>query len=178
MIHGKDELWVKLLLAKYVQGRLETRNVQNVSNIWSSLRKVSGLLQEGIRWVVRKERLTGSVNQSLNDWIINNITSKKWHPIHSIPWKVLFAFTIWQIWLTRNKKIFAGKELYNDVTNKAMEHFVISAPIKSFPILSDGSALSNSGKAGAGVLIRDSKGDWIVGSYRHSPLHTSVCAEL
>lgn len=80
--------------------------------------------------------------------------------------------------LLYGKKIFAGKELYNDVTNKAMEHFVISAPIKSFPILSDGSALSNSGKAGAGVLIRDSKGDWIVGSYRHSPPDTSVCAEL
>ncbi|KAH1090240.1 hypothetical protein J1N35_017497 [Gossypium stocksii] len=59
-----------------------------------------------------------------------------------------------------------------------MEYFVISAPIKSFPILSDGSALSNSGKVGTRVLIRDSKGDWIVGSYRHSPLDTSVFAEL
>lgn len=131
---------------------------------------------------------------------MDNITSKKWHHVHNIPWKVLSAFTLWQIGLTRNNTIFAREELYNKVPNKgmckAMEYFAILAPIKffqSFNIVgvrwhpppqgwfklnTNGSMLSNPGKAGAGVLIKDSKRDWVVGSYWHIPLATRVCAGL
>ncbi|MBA0600713.1 hypothetical protein Gorai_003913, partial [Gossypium raimondii] len=51
---------------------------------------------------------------------------------------------------------------------KATEYVAISAPTKSFPILSI-----------VGVRWHPPpQGDWIVGSNRHIPLATSVCAEL
>ncbi|PPD96592.1 hypothetical protein GOBAR_DD06405 [Gossypium barbadense] len=79
---------------------------------------------------------------------------------------------------------------------KAVEYFAALTSIKSLPfpsvvgvrwhpppqgwlkLSSDGSALSNPGKAGAGVVIRDINGEWVAGFYRHIPWATSVEAEL
>lgn len=43
---------------------------------------------------------------------------------------------------------------------------------------SDGSSIGNPGTGGAGTIIRDHHGAWVVGSYRYIPLVSSAEAEL
>ena len=42
-----------------------------------------------------------------------------------------------------------------------------TTPLGWWKLSTDGSPIGNPGKAGAGTIIRDHNGSWVIGSYRH-----------
>ncbi|KAH7845274.1 hypothetical protein Vadar_000239 [Vaccinium darrowii] len=111
--------------------------------------------------------------------------------ISGIPWCTIFPFTCWNIWLLRNKTLFQSSNARDTIEStikasvaEAIEwHFVASPertprsknvvmikwlhpPPGSFKLNTDGAFKGSLGQATGGGLIRDDKGNWIVGFHR------------
>ena len=134
------------------------------------------------------------------DWLNANACSKSKVFGKLFTWNIFFLFSIWNLWIQRNKVIFQhtnpNPRLASFVENLVMEFVCcIQIPLVSrSPILmpvrwekpspgwvklnTDGSSLVNPGIAGSGGLIRNSDGDWIMGFVRNIGTTGSVAAKL
>ena len=118
-----------------------------------------------------------------------------------MPGKFLFAYGIWQLWLSRNNRIFNPSfETLNQLMYKTLHlaaefyHFSYHRKTKgtkvtkiiywhppqpSFVTLNtDGSSKYNIGKAEGGGVLRDSKGRWIKGFSIHIGIALNNIAEI
>ena len=114
-------------------------------------------------------------------------------------WAIYFLFGIWNLWLCRNKRLFAKPSPFNlrkAVENQTAEYFFCvldHAPVtrvkrfsmgwtKPQPLWTklntDGSALGSPGLAGGGGIIKDCHGEWISGFERSIGFTTSFAAEF
>ena len=119
-------------------------------------------------------------------------------------WNTLFGLTCWKIWLARNKLIFNSEHVQvttlicvvkvmtkfnRDATNhisrdqiiltqKSCHNISWSKPPELYVKLNCDGALKNSGATGAGRVIRDSKGKWLIGCARNIGRCTSLQVEL
>ena len=60
-------------------------------------------------------------NLELHDWC--KLNSKLNSPSCYVPWNIIFAFTIWTIWLDRNSLIFSGKFIpFHILKQNAISH--------------------------------------------------------
>lgn len=103
-----------------------------------------------------------------------------------IPWNIIFAFTIWTIWLSRNSLIFTRKLIPHHILKQnaishATEFFFLSsvsawhpsssspttltrwclAPLPHVTINTDGSSKGNPGMSSAGGVARSAAGEWL-----------------
>jgi ribonuclease HI len=137
---------------------------------------------------------------SFSCWLEQNCTSNAHSVQHRLPWKTLFPFAIWQLWLHRNQFLFSkgiidigflhqcvtkGVEFAAIVPNHLLRTPSIPKRIKwSKPaagwvkLNTDGAYSSSCGLAGGGGLLRDSNGNWIHGFARFLGNCSSTIAEL
>ena len=119
-----------------------------------------------------------------------------------VPWGVLFAFTVWAIWLSRNSLVFSGKLIpFQALRNNSLSHdtefYFLSTSISTSTHLStdiwirwcpgacpyitintDGSAVGNPGPAGTGGLARSHTGEWLRGFLLKLGWTSNTVAEL
>ena len=119
----------------------------------------------------------------LHDWCKSN--SQLHSPLGYVPWNIIFAFTLWAIWLGWNSLIFSGTFIHFHILKQnAISHatklFFLStvysrnsaplsikyirwspAPSPYVTINTDSSSLGNPGKPGAGGVARSSNGEWL-----------------
>ncbi|KAK8568564.1 hypothetical protein V6N12_007112 [Hibiscus sabdariffa] len=124
---------------------------------------------------------------AIEDWILMNIKSNLLFPGTDIPWKILFASIIWQVWKHRNLFIFHGESLNNASLlhlNQSWARHYNSVPTltphpRSHPQFEaiqwqlapsgwltlnvDGSFQPSSSMGSTGGLLRDHEGRWIMG---------------
>ena len=116
------------------------------------------------------------------------------------PWKVVFSFTVWNVWKCRNNVVFNGKsrnpKLDLVIVNQAIEFFhCLSSPrlltrnvLKRirwekhiqgcWKLNTDGSCCGNTSLASCGGVIRDDAGRWVMGFSRSIGMTNSFAAEL
>ena len=104
------------------------------------------------------------------------------------PWKLLYSFAIWHIWKSRNNYVFnlkpANPRLAIEITNQAMEFMYCYSSSKApngrtsklvrwekppsgwTKLNMNGASLGNLGVAGCGGIMRDERGNWVVGFAR------------
>ncbi|GLT63476.1 hypothetical protein SLA2020_360390 [Shorea laevis] len=139
-------------------------------------------------------------NLDFRSWIKTNVC---WKNSNNIPstWPTVFSYAIWSIWYSRNQLVHDRRQIsimdlkcttfdkaqefirnnlnYAEAKPKNIISVGWSPPPSGFVKLnSDGSALGNPGMAGAGGLLRDHFGRWIVGFSRNIGWTTSIAAEL
>ncbi|XP_075671161.1 uncharacterized protein LOC142640761 [Castanea sativa] len=117
-----------------------------------------------------------------------------------LPWKFVFLFAIWSIWLKRNLLVFQNKSAHHslipEILSKSSEFFHCTLSPRNAPRMTtkfikwekpasgwvklntDGSALGNLGIAGCGGLVRDKDGNWVVGFARKIGNSSSFIAEI
>jgi ribonuclease HI len=137
---------------------------------------------------------------SFSCWLEQNCTSNAHSVQHRLPWKILFPFAIWQLWLHRNQFLFSkgiidtgflhqcvtkGVEFAVIVPNHLLRTPCIPKRIKWLKptagwvkLNTDGAYSSSCGLAGGGGLLRDSNGNWIHGFARFLGNCSSTIAEL
>ncbi|KAK8496802.1 hypothetical protein V6N12_008677 [Hibiscus sabdariffa] len=72
-----------------------------------------------------------------DEWLFNNLKLNRLHSCTHIPWRILFASLVWQLWKLRNSILFAN----TDMTNAALQrlsyswasHFISSSPASASP---------------------------------------------
>lgn len=121
----------------------------------------------------------------LHAWCKRN--TKISNRVFYVPWSVLFAFTIWAIWLSRNSLVFSGKlipfqALRNNSLSHATEFYFLSTHastlvhvsmdiwirwhLGTYPYITintDGIAVGNPGPTGAGGLAHSHTEEWLWG---------------
>ncbi|KAK7845938.1 hypothetical protein CFP56_008559, partial [Quercus suber] len=103
-------------------------------------------------------------------------SSKKKHThdliSNGIPWKTVFAFTIWALWKHRNRVVFENTNLNANLhsisTRQAIHYFLYTEKFlrtRRFRTNAgrDGASLGIPGKVGGGGLIREYWGAWLKG---------------
>lgn len=134
---------------------------------------------------------------SFSEWIRANCLGYEEHTLN-IPWKFIFPQAIWLLWKQRNAGIFRkerpNQNLHEVCVQRAAEYYTLSMtpsrvckkqtlvrwdppPEGFYKLNTDGSILQNPGKAGAGDLIRDYHGRWILGFGRPLGVANSLMAE-
>ena len=119
---------------------------------------------------------------SLQDWLRSNATVDKIILHLQLPWCTYFPFLCWNLWLAKNDRIFKHQSrsqhslIHSPVQVATEFHFLvgsISQPQVRIPQLIkwtmpptpyiklniDGSAISNSGLAGAGGILQNHSGE-------------------
>ncbi|KAH9722591.1 putative ribonuclease H protein [Citrus sinensis] len=124
-------------------------------------------------------------HSSLRDWLVANLHNK-WKIVCNVPWECIFGVAVWRLWIWRNHFIFGGElvdntTIYLDIMARANEIQRVNNPhISQQPrrkemfigwspppwpwckLNTDGS-YKNARDAGAGGILRDSFGYWILG---------------
>ena len=136
----------------------------------------------------------------LLDWLhINSTCGFTLRHLH-IPWKTLFIFGLWTLWLNRNSVAFQGRQSNpsiakiciaktaefhfliqgTDAQNKKIQHPVswTKLDLGWFKLNTNASVLLSSNCACGGGLIRDSYGSWIRGFSRLIGASNCLLAEL
>ena len=153
-------------------------------------------------WIQLGGRVSNSnfFSLSLRDWLFSNATSNLLHNSGSLPWNLVFLFSIWMLWKDRNLCVFKQKHpcpnLNKDIMDRASKFFFCAYNglvtkmriMKSigwekpgagwFTLNTDGSAASNSGPTGEGGLVRDENGTWVTSFARRIGNTSSYLAEL
>lgn len=144
--------------------------------------------------------LEASYNLEMLQWLKVNCLSSHDILSNSVPWKILFTFTVWNLWKHRNKVVFENCVLNPRLHYTCIKHVVdyfycigksicakrwssvqIQWTIPSMgwcKLNTDGASLGNPVKAGGGGLIRDHRGEWLKGFSRGIDKSTSVIAEF
>ncbi|GLT77990.1 hypothetical protein SLA2020_495420, partial [Shorea laevis] len=129
--------------------------------------------------------LLSSFHSDLFNWLHTNCSSKLLTDCPKLPWATIFSSVVWHIWNDRNSLCFQQVSNLQNVHNKS---FSLAAelwaahshscrftsfnflPVKWNPprygwakLNSDGSHFRQSGRTGAGGVIRDNNGDWVIG---------------
>ncbi|KAL0005366.1 hypothetical protein SO802_012927 [Lithocarpus litseifolius] len=143
--------------------------------------------------------IPGFYNLDLCPWLKINLNFQSLRS-DLMPWKVLFSFVVWNLWVHRNNVAFKGvrlnQNLWSHIKHAATEFLfcagktgrAVTREARSVRWLrpspgwvrlnTDGSSLGNPGKAGGGGLIRDENGSWIKGFIRNIGFSSSMEAEL
>ncbi|GLT46248.1 hypothetical protein SLA2020_200190 [Shorea laevis] len=141
-------------------------------------------------------------SNTLFEWIKENCMVKNNCPTLPIPWGTVFSFTLWNIWLQRNNKlyspnIFDPNSICSTIRERVFEFYSIhptlspgssqkapqlvcweKPPEGCFKLNTDGSAHGNPGPASAGGVIRDHLGRWLSGFACKIGFTSSLRAEL
>ena len=136
----------------------------------------------------------------LQPWLKTNSTSDNILPRHKLPWKVLFSFLCWHLWLARNEHIFHNQSssqprLFHKAVQLATKYFYLVCPTKTTKIgipriikwitplkpfiklNTNGSSLSNPGLARAGGLLQNCSSSWVSGFSLRVRLGTAYLVE-
>ncbi|GLT74169.1 hypothetical protein SLA2020_459820 [Shorea laevis] len=146
------------------------------------------------------DTLQSSFSLSLLDWIKINCSSKLFFSSPTLPWSSVCCFLLWHIWLDRNQLCFRNTSHIGSIRHKSLSlatefwssrnHIVkrISSdfiaiywtkpPMNFIKINTDGSTLRNPGPSGAGGVLRDDSGSWIVGYALNLGIGTNTNAEF
>lgn len=138
--------------------------------------------------------------QDIGSWLKSNAMAKPIQYHRDIQWSILFPFAIWLIWKHRNQVVFKNKginpTLAKVVTMQALEffhcvnylrnnrHLVIKQVRWERPgegwlkLNMDGAASDSLKSAGAGDVVRDDRGNWVVGFSRKIGKSNSFEAEI
>lgn len=139
-------------------------------------------------------------SSNVEDWMAINGKSNIAHNQNSPPWKIVFSFTVWNIWKNRNHVVFKGRplnpRLAKFITNHALKFFFGAGPSNAFrtrvinlvkwdrpeigwmKLNTDGSSLGNQGIAGGDGVIRDWSRRCFVGFSRKIGIATGLLAKL
>ncbi|CAA0835161.1 Polynucleotidyl transferase- ribonuclease H-like superfamily protein, partial [Striga hermonthica] len=142
------------------------------------------------------------MNSSLREWLSINLFGGLNLGPDSSSWHATFIAAIWRLWTRRCKFLFEPENTTLDAAMlvesikrtttemglayttlpKIVNHALIiawSPPTPGFVKLNtDGASFGNPGSAGAGGLIRDSVGNWLVGFRLHLGVCTNMVAEM
>ncbi|KAK8473962.1 hypothetical protein V6N11_000308 [Hibiscus sabdariffa] len=135
-----------------------------------------------------------------NKWIESNIAYNVIHPKFGLPWKLLFAAIVWQIWKRRNEFIFNRILLPNEYVLRLSSNLAAfyagnsqhTTPVTHRPIPAqwiaphqgclalkvDAAVSQSSGIAAVGGLIRDNYGSWKIGFQKALGITDVLQAEL
>ncbi|KAL0005698.1 hypothetical protein SO802_013259 [Lithocarpus litseifolius] len=138
-------------------------------------------------------------SQDFKAWLTSNASSKSSHIVKGVPWYSLFPFALWSIWKQRNQVVFNNRGVNLNLSNlifvQAMEYVQCITQPKCnnrmairqvrwekpstgwVKLNTDGFVNASSGSAGGGGLIRDDRGNWIMGFTRKIGLANSFLAE-
>ncbi|OMP05267.1 reverse transcriptase [Corchorus capsularis] len=146
------------------------------------------------------ENIHQSFTSGLRDWLEFNM--KHTDPAHfTIPWNILFSFAIWEIWKHINDNFFgktlrSNNRILQSIFQQAAEFFASSdnannkklsytkqiqwtpPPAGFLKMNTDGASHGNPGLAGAGGIIRDSQGLFVLGFQKRIGFATSTAVEL
>ena len=144
--------------------------------------------------------MEASYNFEMLQWLKANCLSSHDILSNSMPWKILFAFTVWNLWKHRNRVVFENSvlnpRLHSTCIKQAVDYFYCirkSTYAKRWSSVqvqwtkpeagwcklnTDGASLGNPRKAGGGGLIRDHRGEWLKGFSREIGSTTNVIAEF
>ncbi|GKV23781.1 hypothetical protein SLEP1_g33477 [Rubroshorea leprosula] len=143
---------------------------------------------------------TYNQNLDFKSWIKVNVGVHN-SPPSSSTWPTVFSYAVWSIWYSRNQLVHDNKhisifDLKCSTLDRAQEFIRLQPALTTFQpktivsvgwsppspgfakLNTDGSALTNPGIAGAGGLLRDHLGRWMVGFSRSIGWTTSIAAEL
>lgn len=137
---------------------------------------------------------------NLLDWLSLNVrTNDKLH-VSGTPWKIVFSFSFWSIWKSRNEVVFNRKgrspKLAMEIVYQAMEylHCVAAPRLQGRRVLrsilwerpkqgwkklnTDGSCSELHGLAGCGGVVRNDDEQWVVGFNKWIGVTSSFATEL
>ncbi|OMO95833.1 putative ribonuclease H protein [Corchorus olitorius] len=143
LLENKETPWVQSVSFTH-----DLRNYKQAASVWRALKPPDAVHQ--------------SFQQSLSEWFKGNAKYTK-PAQHTIPWNIIFSFTIWEIWKLRiafcfGKTVSSTDRVVANILQKAAEFFATSeAP---------------------GGIIRDYQGNFILGFQRILGITTSTVAEL
>ena len=143
---------------------------------------------------------TNFFSQGIREWLITNANLKSSQNTTGIPWNILFSFALWLIWKQRNQIVFASKRLnphlFKIISTQASEFFLCAAqPARNKCVVvrqirwekpelgwlklnTDASSNASLGSAAGGGLIRDERGNWVIGFTRKLGTVNSFTAEI
>ena len=144
--------------------------------------------------------MEASYNLEMLQWLKANCLTSHDILSNGVPWKILFTFTVWNLWKHRNRVVFENfvlnPRLHYTCIKQAVDYFycigksIYAKRWSSIQVQwtkpgagwcklnTDGALLGNPGKAGSGGLIRDHRGEWLKGFNRGIGSTTSVIAEF
>ncbi|KAJ8758607.1 hypothetical protein K2173_000328 [Erythroxylum novogranatense] len=140
----------------------------------------------------------------IDRWLLSNIRGNQ-QGVEGVEWRMLFVVGCWLMWKWRNHEVFDGN--FTRPLNEAMVVYKVAAPfhmsilagetnnfspngrmwrnISWLPpsngwiaLNTDGASKGNPGVAGAGGVIRDTKGRWLDGFVQNIGVATSFMTEL
>ena len=140
-------------------------------------------------------------NQTLQEWLQHNATTVDVVLPHQLPWRIYFPFLCWNLWLSRNDKIFnhqskSQNSIIHSVVQMACEfHFLAGLiswvqekilhhiswrmpPAPYIKLNTDCSTIGNPGLAGVGGILRNHMGNWLAGFSLHLGIASNNTAEL
>ena len=142
---------------------------------------------------------TNSFSQGIRDWLIANVKLKSSHNVAGIPWNIVFSFALWLIWKQQNQVVFTNKGvnpyLYKIISSQDSEFFLCAShPARNNRLVlrqiwwekpdlgwlklnTDASSNAALGLATGGGLIRDARGNWVIGFTRKLGRINSFIAE-
>ena len=137
---------------------------------------------------------------NLQVWLASNRTKSGSLIAANPPWKIVFPFTVWNIWKSRNRLVFNRKnrspKLAAEIVNQAFEflHCVASPRVQVGKVVkrmcwvrpplgwkklkTDGAFNGDAGLVGCGGIVRDERGHWVNGFSKRIGLTNSFEAEL
>ncbi|GLT97931.1 hypothetical protein SLE2022_154720 [Rubroshorea leprosula] len=142
----------------------------------------------------------GSFQLNLFSWLKANCTSKLWVTHPRIPWATYFCYLVWNLWHDRNNLCFHNYSNLQEIASKSIgltAEFCSSNPhlrrITSctylpirwlppregwFKLNTDGSSNFTQTCSGAGGIIRNHEGTWVMGFAQNLGYGTNNDAEL
>ena len=143
----------------------------------------------------------GILPLSFLKWLWSNATADTIILHLQLPWHIYFSFLCWNLWLAKNEGIFKHQSqsqhnlIYSTVQAATEFHFLAGStgrlqvrrpqliywtmpPTPYIKLNTYGSAISNSGLAGAGGILWDHSSVWISGFSLHLGLASNNMVEL
>ncbi|KAK8972494.1 hypothetical protein V6N11_018855 [Hibiscus sabdariffa] len=72
-----------------------------------------------------------------DEWLFSNLKLNRLHSGTHIPWRILFASLVWQLWKRMNSILFANTDMTNDALQQLSyswaSHFISSSPALASP---------------------------------------------
>ena len=144
--------------------------------------------------------MEASFNLEMHQWLKTNCLSSHDILSNGVPWKILFTFTMWNLWKHRNRVVFENSILnprlhYTCIKQAVDYYYCIRKSIHAkrwssiqvqwtkpgtgwCKLNTDGASLGNPSKASGGGVIPDHRGEWLKGFSRGIGSTTSVVAEF
>ena len=141
-----------------------------------------------------------TISLTIRTWLTSNASSWSTHNVKGVPWHILFPFVIWLIWKQQNQVVFSNKRvnpnLVKVISMQAMEYVLCATQPRRNNYMAirqvrwekpslgwvklniDRSFDASLGSVGGGGLIRDDRGNWVMGFTRKIENANSFIAEI